>query len=39
MLDWDDPDFDPNKVDVAAWRSNLAKLATFLGRNETKAAG
>ena len=39
MLDWDDPDFDPNKVDVAALRTNLAKLATFLGRDKTKFAG
>ena len=31
MLDWDDPDFDPNKVDTAALARNLAKLAKFLG--------
>jgi hypothetical protein len=30
MLDWDDPDFDPTKVDVAALSRNLAKLSTFL---------
>jgi hypothetical protein len=30
MLDWDDPDFDPHTVDVAALKSNLAKLAKFL---------
>lgn len=37
MLDWDDPDFDPNKVDVAALVRNLANLAKFLGGR--KAAG
>jgi hypothetical protein len=39
MLDWDDPDFDPNKVDVAALRSNLDKLAKFLTRDKAKAMG
>ena len=39
MLDWDDPDFDPNKVDVAALKRNLEKLATFLGRDKAKVAG
>jgi hypothetical protein len=31
MLDWDDPDFDPHKVDIAALRRNLANLAKFFG--------
>jgi hypothetical protein len=34
MLDWDDPDFDPNTVDVAALARNLANLSKFLGRNK-----
>jgi Plasmid pRiA4b ORF-3-like protein len=38
MLDWDDPDFDPHKVDIAALKSNLAKLSKFL-RDKAKAAG
>jgi hypothetical protein len=35
MLDWDDPDFDPHKVDAAAIARNLAKLGTFLGSRKT----
>jgi hypothetical protein len=31
MLEWDDPDFDPHKVDAAAIARNLTKLGTFLG--------
>ncbi len=34
MLDWDDPDFDPHKVDVAALAANLANLAKYLGRRK-----
>jgi hypothetical protein len=34
MLEWDDPDFDPNIVDVANLRSNLANLAKYLGRRK-----
>jgi hypothetical protein len=37
MLDWDDPDFDPNKVDTMALKRNLAKLATFLGSRKPTA--
>ena len=37
MVDWDDPDFDPHKVDVAAIERNLANLAKFLASR--KAAG
>jgi D-serine deaminase-like pyridoxal phosphate-dependent protein len=37
MLDWDDPDFDPLKVDVAALHRNLARLAQFLGGRKTSA--
>lgn len=32
MLDFDAPDFDPNTVDVAALRKNLASLARYIGR-------
>jgi hypothetical protein len=39
MVEWDDPDFDPNKVDAAALSRNLANLAKFLGRDKTKVAG
>jgi hypothetical protein len=41
MVEWDDPDFDPHKVDVAALARNLANLAKFLGRDRTpgKAVG
>jgi hypothetical protein len=41
MLDWDDPDFDPHKVDAAAIARNLAKLGTFLSgrKSAAKAAG
>ena len=32
MREWDDPEFDPNVVDVATLRGNLANLAKYLGR-------
>jgi hypothetical protein len=32
MLDFDAPDFDPNIVDEAALRANLASLARYIGR-------
>ncbi len=32
MIEWDDPDFDPNKIDEAAIRANLANLRKYLGR-------
>ena len=32
MLEFDAPDFDPNVVDEAALRANLASLARYLGR-------
>lgn len=32
MLDFDAPDFDPNKVDAPALRQNLADLARYIGR-------
>ena len=35
MLDWDDPDFDPNQVDTAALKRNLANLARFLNGRTT----
>jgi hypothetical protein len=35
MLDWDDPDFDPHKVDVAVLRRNLANLGRFLSGRKT----
>lgn len=34
MIEWDDPDFDPNVVDEAAIRANLANLAKYLGRRK-----
>jgi hypothetical protein len=34
MIEWDDPDFDPNVVDEAALRANLANLAKYLGRRK-----
>jgi hypothetical protein len=39
MLDWDDPDFDPLKVDVAALHRNLARLAQFLGNRKASGHG
>jgi hypothetical protein len=34
MREWDEPDFDPNVVDIASLRSNLANLAKYLGRRK-----
>jgi hypothetical protein len=34
MIEWDDPDFDPNIVDEAAIRANLANLGKYLGRRK-----
>jgi hypothetical protein len=34
MIEWDDPDFDPNRVDEAAIRTNLANLGRYLGRRK-----
>jgi Plasmid pRiA4b ORF-3-like protein len=34
MIEWDDPDFDPHKVDEAAIRANLANLGKYLGRRK-----
>jgi hypothetical protein len=34
MMEWDDPDFDPNTVDEAAIRANLANLGKYLGRRK-----
>jgi Plasmid pRiA4b ORF-3-like protein len=34
MIEWDDPDFDPNVVDEAAIRANLANLGRYLGRRK-----
>jgi hypothetical protein len=34
MREWDDPDFDPNVVDIASLRNNLANLAKYLGRRK-----
>lgn len=36
MREWDDPDFDPHKVDEAAIRANLANLGKYLGRRKAK---
>ena len=35
MIEWDDPDFDPNVVDEAAIRANLANLGKYLGRRKS----
>ena len=34
MREWDEPDFDPNKVDTAVLAANLANLAKYLGRRK-----
>src|SRR5712671_75512 len=34
MIEWDDPDFDPDKVDEAAIRANLANLGKYLGKRK-----
>jgi hypothetical protein len=36
MIEWDDPDFDPNKVDEPAIRANLANLGKYLGRRKVE---
>lgn len=32
MVEWDEPDFDPATVNIAALRANLANLAKYIGR-------
>jgi len=34
MIEWDDPDFDPNVVDEVAIRANLTNLGKYLGRRK-----
>jgi hypothetical protein len=34
MIEWDDPDFDPNVVDADAIGRNLANLAKYLGKRK-----
>jgi hypothetical protein len=34
MSEWDDPDFDPNRVDEAAIRANLENVGRYLGRRK-----
>lgn len=34
MIEWDDPDFDPDVVDEKAIRANLANLGKYLGRRK-----
>ena len=36
MVEWDDPDFDPHKVDVGAIERNLANLGRFLASRKTQ---
>jgi len=36
MIEWDDPDFDPNTVDERAIRANLANLGKYLGRRKVE---
>jgi hypothetical protein len=38
MVEFDDPEFDPNKVDVAALAKNLANLARYIGKHKTGRA-
>jgi hypothetical protein len=34
MVDWDEPDFDPAKLDLTALQSNLSNLAKYIGRRK-----
>jgi hypothetical protein len=34
MIEWDDPHFDPHRVDEGAIRANLANLGKYLGRRK-----
>jgi len=34
MVEWDEPDFDPAKLDLAALQSNLRNLAKYIGRRK-----
>jgi hypothetical protein len=34
MIEFDQPDFDPNKVDMASLHGNLANLAKYLGKRK-----
>jgi hypothetical protein len=34
MVEWDEPDFDPAKLDLAALQSNLRNLARYIGRRK-----
>jgi len=38
MLEFDEPDFDPNAVDAPALRKNLAELARYIGRKPHRHA-
>src|SRR5215813_13052150 len=35
MVEWDDPEFDPVKVDAAALARNMANLARYIGKRKT----
>jgi hypothetical protein len=34
MVEWDEPDFDPAKLDLTALQSNLRNLAKYIGRRK-----
>jgi hypothetical protein len=34
MIEWDEPDFDPAKLDLTALQSNLGNLAKYIGRRK-----
>jgi hypothetical protein len=36
MLEWDDPNFDPNTVNISNLRNNLTNLSRYLGRQKRK---
>jgi hypothetical protein len=38
MVEFDDPEFDPHKVDVAALAKNLANLARYIGKRKSPGA-
>jgi len=38
MIEFDDPEFDPAKVDVAALAKNLANLARYIGKRKAGSA-
>ena len=37
MVEFDDPEFDPHKVDAGALAKNLANLARYIGKRKSGA--